>query len=120
MQEDAFYQSPPFWVAVAFVLFFVIFGRKLWKALTGMLDKRADEVRAELSAAQLLRQEAEALLRDAKSRREAALADAGALLEGAKAEADRLTKAAALEAEAAAARRERMALDRIAAADKAA
>src|SRR6202043_1717252 len=48
MAESSFYQSPAFWVAVAFVLFFVFFGRKLWKALTGMLDKRADEVRVEL------------------------------------------------------------------------
>ena len=84
MQDGSFLQNPRLWVAVAFVIFFVIFGRKLWKAVAEMLDKRADTVRAELAAAPRLRQEAEAMLRDAKARREAALADAKALLEGAK------------------------------------
>lgn len=120
MQDETFLQNPRLWVAVAFVIFFVIFGRRMWKVVAGMLDQRADTVRAELAAAQLLRQEAEAMLRDAKARREAALADAKALLEGAKSQAERLAAAAAAEAEAAAKRRERMAMDRIAAAEKAA
>ena len=77
-------------------------------------------VRAELEEAQRLRQEAEALLADAAARREAALKDAAALLAGAKAEAARLAAAAEEEARLAAERRERMALDRIAAAEKAA
>jgi F-type H+-transporting ATPase subunit b len=112
--------NPRFWVAVAFVIFFVVFGRKLWTALAGILDARTNAVRAELEEATKLRQEAEAILRDAQARREAALADAKALLEGARAEAARVAEAATAEAQATAARRERMALDRIAAAEKAA
>lgn len=108
------------WVAVAFLIFVVLFGRRLWAALAGMLDRRAQAVRAELAEAARLKQEAEAMLADARTRREQALADAQRLLEGAKAEAARLSAAAATEAEAAAKRRERMALDRIAAAEKAA
>jgi F-type H+-transporting ATPase subunit b len=115
-----FFAEPRSWVAIAFVVFFVLFGGKLWGVIRDILDKRAETVRAELAEAQRLRNEAEALLRDARARRETALADAQRLLDGAKTEARRLSEAAAAEAEASAARRERMALDRIAAAEKAA
>jgi F-type H+-transporting ATPase subunit b len=118
--EPGFWASPETWVAIAFVIFVVLFGRRLWSALTGMLDRRAAAVRAELAEAARLKQEAEAMLADAKARRDQALADAERLLEGAKAEAERLGAAAAADAEANARRRERMALDRIAAAEKAA
>ena len=120
MQEESFFANPRTWVAVAFIIFIVLFGAKLWKVLAGMLDKRAETVRNELEEASRLRREAEAMLADATKRREAALAEAKALLEGAHAEAARLAKDAAEEAQAAAQRREKMALDRIAAAEKAA
>ncbi len=118
--HGSFFEDPRSWVAIAFVIFFVLFGRKIWAALTGMLDQRAAAIQAELDEARRLRQEAEAMLKDAATRRQAALADAQRLLEGAKAEAERVTKAAAAEAEASSKRREQMALDRIAAAEKAA
>jgi len=120
MQEQGFFAEPRNWVVIAFILFFALFGRKLWMALAQMLDDRAAKVRAELEEAARLRQEAEAMLRDAEKRREEALRDAQALIEGAKAEAERVSAAAAAEAEAAAKRREEMAVDRIAAAEKAA
>jgi F-type H+-transporting ATPase subunit b len=118
--EYGFWDNPKTWVAVAFVIFFVLFGRKMWATLTAMLDKRAEQVRTELAEAQKLRSEAEAMLRDAKARREQALADAKALMEGARKQAAELAAAAAAEAEASAARRERMAVERIATAEKAA
>jgi F-type H+-transporting ATPase subunit b len=120
MNEPSFFAEPRSWVAIAFVIFFVIFGRKLWAALAAILDQRAASIRAELAEAQRLRQEAEALLADAKARRETALADAQRMLAGAKAEAQLLATTAAAEAEASARRREQMALDRITAAEKAA
>lgn len=120
MHEPSFFTDLRTWVAAAFVVFFVLFGRRIWALLAAMLDARAASVRAELEEAQRLRQEAEALLADATARREAALKDAEALLAGAKAEATRLAAAAEEEAHLAAERRERMALDRIAAAEKAA
>jgi F-type H+-transporting ATPase subunit b len=115
-----FWDNPKTWVAVAFVIFFVLFGSKLWAAVTGILDKRADQVREELAEAQRLRSEAEALLKDARARREQAMADAKALMDGARTQAQQLAAAAAAEAEASAARRERMAVERIATAEKAA
>ena len=106
-------------VAIAFFLFFILFGKKLWVAVAGMLDSRADAVRRELAEAAQLREEAEQMLANARQQREQALAEAKALVEGAKAEAERVAAAAADEARAAAHRREQMALD-IAAAEKAA
>jgi F-type H+-transporting ATPase subunit b len=120
MHQESFFAEPRNWVIIAFVLFFAIFGRKLWSVLAAMLDDRGAKVRAELEEAARLRQEAEAMLRDAEARRAEALRDAQALIEGTKSEAGRVTAAAAAEAEAAARRREQMAVDRISAAEKAA
>jgi F-type H+-transporting ATPase subunit b len=120
MHEESFFGNPRTWVAVAFIIFVVLFGRKLWGAFAGILDKRIAAVRAELDEAQRLRGEAEQLLAEAKSRREAAMTEAQALLAGAKAEAERLAHEAEADAKAATVRRERMAVDRIAAAEKAA
>ncbi len=120
MHEESFWANPRTWVAVAFVIFFVLFGRKIWAALTKLLDDRASTIRAELEEASRLRREAEEMLREAQIRRAAALAEAKALIEGARAEAARFAAAAAADAEAAGRRRERMALERIAAAEKAA
>ncbi len=121
MHEHAgFFANPQNWVFIAFILFFGLFGSKIWGALAGMLDARAATVRAELDEASRLRKEAEAMLREAQKSRDEALADAKQLIAGAQAEAARLTAATAAEAEAAAKRREQMAIDRIAAAEKAA
>src|ERR1019366_4807723 len=84
---EEFFKEPRSWVAIAFVVFFVLFGKKLWTVVRDLLDQRAAAVRAELAEAQRLRTEAEAMLRDARTRRESALAEATRLLEGAKAEA---------------------------------
>jgi len=118
--EESFFGDPKNWVVLAFILFFVLFGKTLWRALAAMLDARAVAVKAELEEAARLRREAEAMLRDAEQQRADALTEAKALIEGARAEAGRVTEAAAVEAEASARRREQMAIDRIAAAEKAA
>lgn len=120
MQHHSLFAEPRTWVAVAFVLFFVIFGRRLWAGLAGMLDARAAAIRAELAEAARLRQEAEQMLRNAQQEREAAARESEALIAASQAEAARLAASARAEAEAAAERRERMAMDRIAAAEKAA
>jgi F-type H+-transporting ATPase subunit b len=118
--EESFFAEPKNWVVLAFFLFFILFGKKLWSVLSGMLDARAVNVKAELEEASRLRREAESMLRDAEKQRAEALTEAKSLIEGARAEAGRLTAAAAAEAEASAKRREQMAIDRIAAAEKAA
>lgn len=112
-----FWLDPKFWVAVSFVIFVLLAGKAGWGAITKILDGRADKIRADLAEASRLRTEAEALLKQAEADRVAALAEAEALITRAKAEAERLAIAAAADAEASAKRRERMALDRIAAAE---
>jgi F-type H+-transporting ATPase subunit b len=116
--EPGFFAEPVHWVVLAFFLFFIIFGKKLWSALAGMLDARAAAVRAEMDEAARLKSEAEAMLKDAEAARAKALTDAKLLIDGAAAEAARVAEATRAEAEAAARRREQMALDRIAAAQK--
>ena len=120
MHEESFFQDPRSCVAIAFVIFFVLFGSKLWRAIIGILDNHTNAIRTELAEAQRLRQEAEAMLRDASSQREMAMAQAKQMLESAQKESARLAAAAAAEAVASAERRERGALDRISAAEKAA
>jgi F-type H+-transporting ATPase subunit b len=120
MEQESFFANPRSWVAIAFVIFFVLFGRKLWAALAGMLDKHAATIRAELDEAARLRKEAETMLADARTQREAALRDAKGLLEAAHREAAQVAEQARLDAETAGRRREKMAMDRIAAAEKAA
>ena len=119
-EHESFFADPKNWVGISFFIFFILFGSKIWSALTGMLDDRGAKVRAELEEASRLRTEAEAMLRAAEKSRDEALADAKTLIAGAQAEAARLTAATAAEAEASAKRREQMAMDRIAAAEKAA
>jgi F-type H+-transporting ATPase subunit b len=120
MRHESFFGDPRNWVVLAFVLFFVLFGNRLWGALASMLDARGAAVKAELEEASRLRREAESMLRDAEKQRADALTDAKVMIENARAEAARLTAAAAAEAEAAAKRREQMAIARIGAAEKAA
>jgi len=115
-----FFTESRTWVAIAFILFFLLFGKRLWQAIAGLLDARAEAVRRELDEAARLREEAQQMLRDAEQRREAALKEAQALIDGAKVQAEQLAAAAAEEAQAAARRREQMAMDRIASAEKAA
>jgi F-type H+-transporting ATPase subunit b len=117
-EEPGFFAEPRNWVVFAFFLFFILFGKKLWGALAGMLDARAASVRAELDEAARLKSEAQAMLKEAEAARAKAQADAKRLIDGAAAEATRVAEATRAETEAAARRREQMALDRIAAAQK--
>jgi F-type H+-transporting ATPase subunit b len=114
---EHFWLDPKFWVAVSFVVFVVLIGRMAWGRISVMLDARGERIRAELDEAQRLRAEAEAMRQTAERERAAALKEAEELLARARAEAENVAKAAAAEAEASAKRRERMAMDRIAAAE---
>ena len=118
--HESLFADPRTWVGIAFVIFFVIFGRKAWAAITSMLDKRARDIQDELDEASRLRREAELMLREASAQREQAAKDAHSMLEHARAEAAQVAETARAEAAAAASRRERMAMDRISAAEKAA
>ena len=106
-----------FWVAVAFVLFFVLFGKKLWQALTGRLDERAERIRAELDQAVRLREEAQELLATYQRRQREAVAEADDILAHARAEAERMTAEATQRIARQLAHREQLAKDKIAQAE---
>lgn len=118
--HESFFSNPRTWIGLAFFIFYAIFGRKLWAAITGMLDRRAASIRSELAEAARLRVEAEAMLKDAQAQRVQAGKDAQSMLENAHAEAANVAESARKDAADAARRRERMAMDRIGAAEKAA
>ena len=50
------------WVLIAFVLFFILVGKKLWLTLTNNLDQRKKMIENELNEAKKLREEAQAEL----------------------------------------------------------
>ena len=50
------------WVLIAFILFFVLVGKKLWSALSTNLDERKKMIENELNEAKKLREEAQAEL----------------------------------------------------------
>ena len=50
------------WVLIAFILFFVLVGKKLWSAITTNLDQRKKMIENELNEAKKLREEAQAEL----------------------------------------------------------
>jgi len=114
------FQEPRFWTALAFALFFVIFGRKLWAVITSHLDARAEGVRRDLDEAARLRREAEQMLEDAPREHEKTLGETQAMLARSDMEAAALPERERHEAEAAAGRYEKMAHDRIEAAERAA
>jgi len=109
--------DPKFWVAVSFFLFIILAWKPLIMRLAKALDARGEKIRAEIDEAQKLRTEAEAMLKRAQAARETAEREAVALLAHAREEAARMGEAAAADLDAALKRREKMALDRIAAAE---
>jgi len=104
-------------VAVAFVIFVVLV---LWKGMAKItvgLDKRADDIRAQLDEAQKLREEAQAALAGYQRQQRDALAEAEEIISQAKGEAERLKIDATASLEATLKRREEQAVDRIAQAE---
>jgi F-type H+-transporting ATPase subunit b len=109
--------EPEFWVAVAFVIFVALAGKKIYEAIGKLLDERAARIRAELGEAERLRAEAEKLLAEYQRKQREAIKDAEAILSAAREEAARLRKEAAANLEAHVKRRERAAVEQIAQAE---
>ena len=60
--------DPQVWVAVSFLLFFIIFGSLLWKKFTNFLDNKINDISEEILVASNLHQEAKNLLSEEKKR----------------------------------------------------
>jgi len=110
-------ESPEFWVAVAFVILVAGAGRTIWRRVAGALDGRAEAIKGELEEAQRLREEAQHLLAEFQRKQRQAVEEAEGIVAHAEEEAERLRQRAARNLEAAVARREQQAKDRIAQAE---
>lgn len=113
-------QAPEFWVAIAFVIFMALVWKKASAAIGGLLDARAEKIRAELDEARRLHQDAKATLEAYKRRQGDALKEAEAIVAHAREEAERIRAQSTRDLEAALKRRENQAVDRIAQAEAAA
>ena len=114
------FSDPAFWVGVAFVLFFVLAGKAMWKRVSDMLDKRTAAIVKALDDAQRLRDEALQAKQEAERTLSQATTEGGAILQHAREEAERMQAKAAASLQAAVALREQQALDRIAQSETAA
>jgi F-type H+-transporting ATPase subunit b len=112
------FYSVDFWVAVAFVLFFVIVWRAgAFGAIASALDDRTARIRRELDEARKLREEAEKVLAEYKRKRGEAESEAKAIVEAAKSEAGEIAAEAARRMEEFVARRTKLAETKIAQAE---
>ncbi|HYD07031.1 MAG TPA: ATP synthase F0 subunit B [Reyranella sp.] len=112
--------DPTTWVAVAFVLFFVLLGKILWAKVTELLDKRSDTIAKALADAERLRAEAVAAKVAAEQTLAQATAEAEGILGQAREEVTRMQSRAAASLQNQIALREQQALDRIAQSEAAA
>lgn len=107
------------WVALAMsVLLAVFIWKKVPGVITGGLDSKIAEIRKALDDAKALRAEAEALRAEYAAKIASAEKDAEAMLAGAREEADGILAKAAADSEVMVARRQKMAEDKIAAAER--
>ena len=60
--------DPQIWVAVSFLLFFIIFGSFIWKKFSNFLDNKINDISEEILVASNLHQEAKNLLSEEKKR----------------------------------------------------
>ena len=107
------------WVSIAMLILIGVF---VWKKVPGMitggLDAKIEEIKAQLDEAKNLRAEAEALRDEYASKIAGAEKDAEAMMEGAQREADAILTKAEADSKAMVERRKRMAEDKIAAAER--
>ena len=60
--------DPQIWVAVSFLLFFIIFGSFIWKKFSNFLDNKINDISEEILVASNLHQEAKNLLSEEKKK----------------------------------------------------
>jgi F-type H+-transporting ATPase subunit b len=118
MEHQSIFLDVKLWYAVAFVLFFVLVGRKLYAAITGWLDGKITKIKTDIDEAARLRAEAETLLQQAKARHAAASREADELVAKANAEAEAVRARTNDETNRLIAQREQQVMARIAQAEK--
>ena len=119
-EHGGIFSDPAFWVGVAFLLFFALAGKTMWRRIADILDKRAAAIAKALADAERLRDEALKAKQDAERTLAKAATEGGAILQQAREEAQRMEARAAASLQTAVALREQQALDRIAQSETAA
>ena len=112
-----FLSNPEVWVAAAFLIFVALTAKPIGRAIAKGLDGRAAKIKAQLDEARALRDEAERLLAEHQRKQIAAVKEVETILARAREEAERVRRESAANLEAAFARREKMAIDKIAQAE---
>jgi F-type H+-transporting ATPase subunit b len=112
-----FLSNPEVWVAAAFLIFVALTAKPIGRAIAKGLDGRAAKIKAQLDEARALRDEAERLLAEQQRKQIAAVKEVETILARAREEAERVRRESAANLEAAFARREKMAIDKIAQAE---
>jgi F-type H+-transporting ATPase subunit b len=112
-----FLGNPEFWVLVAFIIFVVLSAKPIGSKINAALDQRAGRIKATLDEAQRLRDDAQRLLADNQRRQREAAKEATEILAQARDEAARQQREATAHFAAVTARREKMALEKIAQAE---
>ncbi|WP_119300328.1 F0F1 ATP synthase subunit B family protein [Dongia deserti] len=109
----AILENPHTWVYLGFLIFVVLAGPKIWKALAQMLDRRSLKIKSDLDEAQKLKDEAQALLAEYQRKQRDAMREAEEIISNAKALAQRQIKDAGKKLEENLARREKASLEKI-------
>lgn len=103
-----------FWVLIAFVISMAIVVWKARGAMLGMLDRRAEKIKAELDEARRLAEEAQKALAQHQLRQRDALKEAEAIIAQARAEAERAAQEGRKDLAVALERRKRLATEKLA------
>lgn len=103
-----------FWVSIAFVIATAVVIWKARGALLGMLDRRAEKIKAELDEARRLAEEAQKTLAQHQLRQRDALKEAEAIIAQARADAERSAQEGRKDLAAALERRKRLAAEKLA------
>src|SRR5947208_1013341 len=109
--------DPEFWVLLAVIIFAALVWKPMRNAIVGSIDSRAARIRGELDEARKLREEAEQLLAEYRTKAQEAAAQAQAIVGHAREEAERIAAQSARDLETVLARRQRLAEERIAQAE---
>ncbi len=111
-------QEPTFWVAVAFLLFIgLLTYLKVPKMVGGALDSRADKIRSDLDEAEQLLKDAQDLLATYQKKQRDANQEADDIRRRTEADVERMVEQGRAKLEASLARREKLAIERIAQAE---
>lgn len=115
---EAYLNNPAFWVGLAFFIFIALVIKPLAKIIPAALDKRAREIAEELERAQALREEAQLVLAQYQKKQRESLQEAEEIIQKANQEARRITKEAEADLEESMQKRMKLAMDKIAQAER--